>query len=219
MSTNPGARPDPVSERLKQLDAAASSSPLPEFDVDAAIRGGRRRQRRLTAASLLGTAAAVAAVSTALALGSPGRSDSPTAPAASPTPTAPATSAPTSGPAPADGDVDSEDPAVTYTQDGDTVTARKDGAPVATITVTGLSRSGSGGHVDLDVTPVRPITLEVRDFVWEDDQGQQQPLDPQRVLYVDTPVRGLTIDYAGVGGGGGLVWAPGNDVAGRWPAD
>ena len=58
-----------LSERLKQLDHAQDHVALPEFDLDAAVRGGRRRHRRRTAATALATAATVAVLATAVTLG------------------------------------------------------------------------------------------------------------------------------------------------------
>ncbi|GLY27404.1 hypothetical protein [Kineosporia sp. NBRC 101731] len=189
------AEPTPLSKRLKQLDAVTQAQGMPEFDLDAAVRGGERRQQRR---SIAGTAAAtVGAGLVAAALFAGGvhwnafwGEDPDPAPSA----------------APAD---------LVYAQHGDSVTVSRGRDPLARVTVSSVAVDGNGrGTVEVMVDSDAEFVLPLSDFVWAGDSLDR--LSGAAAVTVDG-FRTVRWTYEGVSDGE-LAWTvPGTDrLAGVW---
>jgi hypothetical protein len=189
------AEPTPLSERLKQLDAVTQAQGMPEFDLDAAVRGGERRQQRR---SIAGTAAAtVGAGLVAAALFAGGAhwnvlwgEDSDLAPSAAPTD-------------------------LVYAQHGDSVTVSRGHHPLARVTVSSVAVDGNGrGTVEVTVDPYAEFSLPLSDFVWAGDSLDR--LSSASAVPVDG-FQTVRWTYEGVSDGE-LAWTvPGTDrLAGVW---
>ncbi|GAA3604618.1 hypothetical protein GCM10022223_20360 [Kineosporia mesophila] len=189
------AEPTPLSERLKQLDAVTQAQGMPAFDLDAAVRGGERRQQRR---SIAGTAAAtVGAGLVAAALFAGGAHwnafwdvDSDPAPSAVP--------------------VD-----LVYAQRGDSVTVSRGRDPLARVTVTSAAIDAEGhGTVAMRVESDAGFVIQLSDFIWAGESLDR--LTAATSMTVDGS-QTINWTYDGVSEGE-LAWVrPGTDrLAGVW---
>jgi hypothetical protein len=173
-----------LSDRLKRLDQVQAAQEVPEFDLDAVMRGGERRVRRRTA---VGTAALAAGAGLVLAL-------------------AFAVSAWTDEeeavPTPAD---------LVYEQHDDSVVVFADGEPLARVELSMASLSDHGfGIVEVTVDSNAAFTLSPLDFIWASEALDQVPDRTQGELLVDGFQR-FSWSYEEVSQGQ-LAWVlPGSD--------
>lgn len=193
-------RPDTdLSARLKQLDQAQPPLQPAPFGVDDIVRGGRRRRRNRTIATGAATIAAAAVLITgSITVGNLNR------PVPGPVPAAPSPSVAPSLPL-----VDAADPTVKYAQDGDTVTATKDGKTVATITLTDKTFTSTPAEASLSVTAQQPFSLDPALFVLYDAAGgENTPDTPTAKLRVDTGTQTLTLTFSDVVDPQAIGWTP-----------
>jgi hypothetical protein len=115
------------------------------------------------------------------------------------------------------GPVDASDPAVRYTQKGNTVTATRDGKVVATISMKSASYTDEHGTIELTVTAKQPFVLNTDRFVLYDAEGENSA-DEDRTIRVDAGTQTITLDFADTAKPEALGWVPqdGEDGAGMW---
>ncbi|GAB6899442.1 hypothetical protein [Kineosporia succinea] len=180
----------PLSQRLKQLDEVQAARGMPEFDLDAVIRGGeRRRQRRHSL--VLGTSAAALVVA---GLFTGGRW----------WPDPPVHETPVAAP-------------LEYAQNGGSVAVSQGSDPLARVTVRSVSLDASGrGTVVLLVDADGDFTVQPSDFVWAGDSLEQTPVGAADEVTVNG-VETLNLTYDEVSAGE-LAWTlPGTDrLAAAW---
>ena len=187
MTEDDPARPPRLGDRLKRLDEAQPE--MPEFDLDAVIRGGERQVRRRTVASTAaltaGAGLALAAVFTGALSGSFWAEEETT-----PEPTPPPAS------------VD-----LVYTQHDDSVNVYQGEDPLARVTIETAQLSPHGfAIIQVTVDSDAAFTLNPADFVWATDGRDREPRQTGREITVEGFER-LTWAYEEVSKGQ-LVWVP-----------
>jgi hypothetical protein len=115
------------------------------------------------------------------------------------------------------GPVDASDPAVRYTQKGNTVTATRDGKVVATISLKSASYTKESGRIELTVQAKQPFALDTERFVLYDAEGENSA-DEARTIRVNAGTHTIALDFADTHRPEALGWVPqdGEDGAGVW---
>ena len=186
MSEHEERPPGRLPERLKQLDEAGP--PMPEFDLDTAVRAGERRVRRRHA----GTAAAAGAglVLAGLVTGSmwTGWADDEPQPVTAPNPAE-----------------------LVYEQHGDSVMVYRDGDPLARVRLEAVTVGPEGsGAVEVTVDSDGPFVLSPAGFFWAGEGEDAAPTDAGPQITVEGPKQ-LRLSYREVSDGE-LAWLlPGVD--------
>jgi hypothetical protein len=194
-----------LSDRLKQLQRQQEPLHQPAFGLDDVVRGGRRRRQRRTLAQTAAGIVAVAALATGIAL--------PQLRASSNLPTAvpPATSA---APAPVLPAVDlANDPHMSYSETGKTVTVTKNGNPVAAMTLSSFSSTKTSGHVVISIEAVRRLTVDTALFVLYDADGNENSPSQTKKLSLDAGKHSITLTFTQTGDPEAVGWAPSDGSA------
>ncbi len=113
--------------------------------------------------------------------------------------------------------VDASDPAVRYTQKGNTVTATRDGKVVATISMKSATYTKTFGVIELTVTAKQPFIVDTDLFVLYDAEGESSAGEPRKIR-VDAGTQTIELDFADTDRPEAVGWVPqdGEDGAGLW---
>ncbi len=113
--------------------------------------------------------------------------------------------------------VDASDPAVRYTQKGNTVTATRDGKVVATVSMKSATYNKEFGSIELTVTAKQPFVLDTDLFVLYDAEGENGADDAGKIR-VDAGTRTIELQFNDTDRPKALGWVPqdGEGGAGLW---